>query len=39
MKNNNPRVVDHKLNEIYEYEYFKNNFKEILNLIQINLDI
>jgi hypothetical protein len=38
-KNNNPRVVDYKLNEIYEYEYFKNNFREILNLIQIDLDV
>jgi len=36
-KNNHSRIKNEKLQEIYEYEYFEKNFKEILNLIEFNL--
>jgi hypothetical protein len=36
-KNDHSRIKNEKLQEIYEYEYFEKNFKEILNLIEFNL--
>ena len=38
-KNKTSRLINKNLKEIYEYEYFKTNFKEILNLVALDLNV